>query len=193
MCSKLHTLLFLGLLISTIFAEATPKTHVLTFGKWTAVRWMVGPSEGRPIDMKVRPLHVDARLKEYTTGLPHDITDRLFVVQRVFRVNDSLPEDPGGVLTGNGSGAGGFSWTASRGKQPRFRFQNSIRCLPQRSGIAITSPTAESPTTANDFSRLSPRLDIASRFSRRQWATHRERSFPILSVLHRLGNVNLLA
>jgi hypothetical protein len=34
-------------------------------------------------------------LKEYVLGAPHEVTDRLFVVRRVFRVNDSLPEDAG--------------------------------------------------------------------------------------------------
>jgi hypothetical protein len=34
---------------------------------------------------------VDARLKEYTTGSPHDITDRLFAVRRAFRLKDHLP------------------------------------------------------------------------------------------------------
>ena len=42
-------------------------------------------------DLKVRSLLVDARVKEYTTGNPHDVTDRLFVARRVFRINDALP------------------------------------------------------------------------------------------------------
>jgi len=42
-------------------------------------------------ELKVRPLLVDARVKEYTTGNPHEVTDRLFVVRRVFRINDALP------------------------------------------------------------------------------------------------------
>ncbi|MGA9352120.1 MAG: hypothetical protein WBV46_00420 [Terriglobales bacterium] len=45
------------------------------------------------LDLKVRPLLVDARIKEYTTGTPHDVTDRLFVVRRAFRINDALPAD----------------------------------------------------------------------------------------------------
>ncbi len=36
---------------------------------------------------------VDGRVKEYVTGPPHEITERVFVVRRVSRVNDSLPED----------------------------------------------------------------------------------------------------
>ena len=37
---------------------------------------------------------VDSRVKEYVMGTPHDITERLFIVRRVFRVNDNLPEYP---------------------------------------------------------------------------------------------------
>ena len=46
-------------------------------------------------NIKVRALVVDGRVKEYVLGAPHEVTDRLFVVRRVFRVNDSLPEDSG--------------------------------------------------------------------------------------------------
>jgi hypothetical protein len=35
---------------------------------------------------------VDTRLREFPVGLPHDVTGRLFVVRRVFRWNDNLPE-----------------------------------------------------------------------------------------------------
>jgi len=45
--------------------------------------------------MKVRGLFVDSRLKEFTTGLPHEVTARLLVVQRVYRLNDSLPDESG--------------------------------------------------------------------------------------------------
>ena len=49
-------------------------------------------------DLKVRGLFVDARLKEYTMGLPHEVTDRLFVIRRAFRVNDSLPTESSNAL-----------------------------------------------------------------------------------------------
>ena len=45
------------------------------------------------LTLKVRPLLVDARPKEFTLGLPHEVTDRLFVVRRAFHVNDSLPQE----------------------------------------------------------------------------------------------------
>lgn len=74
-------------------AAAATKVHVIGFGKWMTVPW-IAPSE-RSISMKVRGLVVDGRVKEYTLGPPHDVTERLFVVQRAFRMNDSLPDDTG--------------------------------------------------------------------------------------------------
>jgi hypothetical protein len=88
----LHVLLAIfGL--SAVPVQAATKVHGITFGKATAVKWMVGDDESHPVELKIRALFVDTRLKEYTTGAPHDITDRLFVVRRVFRLNDSLPDE----------------------------------------------------------------------------------------------------
>lgn len=72
------------------------KVHVIAFGKWMSVQWPVetGEKDAKPLVLKIRPLIVDERIKEYTLGAPHDVTDRLFVVRRAFRLNDSLPEDP---------------------------------------------------------------------------------------------------
>ena len=72
-----------------VFCAAKP--HVIAFGKWTSVQWFPDGADEKPTLLKVRPLIVDARVKEFTTGLPHDVTDRLFVVRRAFRLNDSLP------------------------------------------------------------------------------------------------------
>jgi hypothetical protein len=43
--------------------------------------------------MKVRPLYVDGKLKEFTAGTPHEVTERLFVVRHMMRVNDALPSE----------------------------------------------------------------------------------------------------
>lgn len=75
------------------FGIAAPKQHTIAFGKWTTIKWMVGEDEHTAIDLKIRPLLVDGQTKEFATGPPHDVTDRIFVVQRVFRLNDSLPQD----------------------------------------------------------------------------------------------------
>lgn len=45
--------------------------------------------------LAVRPLVVDGRVKEWTTGEVHDVTERSFVVRRAVRLNDSLPTDKG--------------------------------------------------------------------------------------------------
>jgi hypothetical protein len=58
------------------------------------VQWLPeGEAEAKPVILRVRPLLVDARIKEFTLGPAHDVTDRLFVVRRAFRVNDSLPQE----------------------------------------------------------------------------------------------------
>lgn len=72
--------------------SAASKTHVISFGKWTSVKWPDATGQ-KLLDLKVRPLFVDARLKEYTAGGAHDLTERLFVVRRAFRVNDALPDE----------------------------------------------------------------------------------------------------
>lgn len=73
--------------------SAHAKVHVITLGKWLPVRLFVGPSEESTMEIKVRPLYVDATIKEFTTGEPHDVTDRLFVIRRAYRLNDLLPDD----------------------------------------------------------------------------------------------------
>jgi hypothetical protein len=88
----LALILIVGL---THSALCVSKPHVVTFGKWSTVQWSTGTSsaEEKPIALKVRPLLVDAHAKEFTFGSAHDITDRLFVVRRAFRMNDSLPQE----------------------------------------------------------------------------------------------------
>jgi len=94
--SLLHLIFFVAVLVS-INAAGAVRHHVITFGKWMNVPWFVdsGPQGGgdTATTIKVRPLLVDTQVKEFTLGPPHDITDRLFVVRRAFRVNDSLPQE----------------------------------------------------------------------------------------------------
>jgi hypothetical protein len=89
---KRLTLLVLVLWIAVGESSAVPKTHVITFGKWMPVKWPDATGK-KLLDLKVRPLYVDTRLKEYTTGSAHELTDRLFAIRRAFRVNDALPEE----------------------------------------------------------------------------------------------------
>ncbi len=82
------------LLVASIPAVAATKPKVITFGAWSKVAFFVGPHEEKSIDIKIRSLMVDGKVKEFTTGDTHDVTDRYFVVRRAFRVNDWLPDDP---------------------------------------------------------------------------------------------------
>jgi hypothetical protein len=81
-------------LLLTSSSSAATKPHVISFGKWMPVQWMVGTTgDDEPVSIKIRALVVDGRVREYVVGPPHEVTERLFVVRRVFRVNDALPED----------------------------------------------------------------------------------------------------
>ena len=93
----LRVALALSFFVTQASAVAATKSHVITFGKWTTVQWFpesgAGAADEKPLTLKVRPLLVDTRVKEFTLGPAHDVTDRLFVVRRVFRLNDSLPQE----------------------------------------------------------------------------------------------------
>ncbi len=82
-----------GVLLLTASSLGISKPHVIAYGKWMPVQWAPGTGEEKPLSLKVRPLLVDGRVREYVTGAPHEVTERLFVVRRALRVNDSLPED----------------------------------------------------------------------------------------------------
>jgi len=59
-----------------------------------SVQWLAATaSDAKPAPLKLRPLIVDGSVKEYVVGASHEVTERLFVVRRAFRVNDSLPDD----------------------------------------------------------------------------------------------------
>src|SRR5271154_596793 len=95
MLRKLSLLLiFVMVCFACLECAGVPKPHVIAFGKWTSAKWPNATGQ-KMLDLKVRPLYVDTRLREYTTGTPHELTDRLFVVRRAFRVNDALPTENG--------------------------------------------------------------------------------------------------
>jgi len=99
-------LLLIFVIVCLFWSEcaAVTKPHIIAFGKWTSAKWPNATGQ-KMFDLKVRALFVDTRLREYTTGTPHELTDRLFVVRRAFRVNDALPAET----------AGGTRWQWQRG------------------------------------------------------------------------------
>ncbi len=86
-------LLLIGLTL-WVTTPAASGGHVIGFGPAYEVQWFVGAGEQAAIKIRVRSLMVDGRVKEFTTGPSRDITDRAFVVRKVYRVNDRLPSDP---------------------------------------------------------------------------------------------------
>ncbi|PYX28618.1 MAG: hypothetical protein DMG77_15395 [Acidobacteria bacterium] len=87
----------IAFLASDVAAAAKP--HVISFGKWTLVPWFAGTSASKPPVLKVHALIVDGRVKEYVLGSPHEVTERLFVVRRAFRIKTVCPGNravPGG-------------------------------------------------------------------------------------------------
>ncbi|HEX7962193.1 MAG TPA: hypothetical protein VF493_19925 [Terriglobales bacterium] len=90
--NALNSVILFALLIS-VSAWAAPRQHAITFGQWMKVKLFIGPEENKVEDMKVRTLVVDGRIREFVTGDLHDVTDRIFVARRAYRLNDALPED----------------------------------------------------------------------------------------------------
>lgn len=91
----MRTLILAFIAGSFVLPAAAANPHVIAFGKPLPVKMFVGPGDQTSIDMKIRSLYVDGKLKEFTIGDPHDVTDRLFVIRRAYRVNDWLPDDEG--------------------------------------------------------------------------------------------------
>lgn len=90
-----------SVLLGCVPAVAAPaKVHVVTLGAVRKVPYVPpgtapsAPKRGDSLMMKVRPLIVDGRQKEWTTGDAHDVTDRSFTIRRALRLNDTLPGDP---------------------------------------------------------------------------------------------------
>jgi hypothetical protein len=79
-------------------AAATAKVHSVNFGAVRRVPYSVegdpAGNNGEEKELKVRPLLVDGKVKEWTTGDSHDVTDRSVAVRRALRINDALPGDP---------------------------------------------------------------------------------------------------
>ncbi len=75
------------------------KIHIVTLGAVRKVPYT--PPEATPeqkseesTTLKIRPLLVDDKPREWTVGDLHEVTDRTFVIRRAFRINDALPGEP---------------------------------------------------------------------------------------------------
>ncbi len=92
-------LLGTGAFSSQLHAAAKPKVHTVNFGSVRKVPYSVegdpAGNNGDESELKIRPLLLDGKVKEWTTGEAHDVTDRSVAVRRALRLNDSLPTDKG--------------------------------------------------------------------------------------------------
>jgi hypothetical protein len=92
----------LGLIVLLLIAApdclaAAAKVHTVFVGSGKNVPYSAigDPAGALPTEkqLRVRPLLVDDKVREWTTGDSHAITDRSFVVRRALRLNDALPGD----------------------------------------------------------------------------------------------------
>jgi hypothetical protein len=83
--------LFCSILLAFASGHAAPRQHTVALGRWRTVQ--VRAEGGTPQETKVRDLIIDGRSREYLTGPIHEVTERLFVVRRAYRMNDALPDD----------------------------------------------------------------------------------------------------
>lgn len=92
----LFSVLILSLTGTLTFA-AGPKVHTVGLGSGKRVPYSIAgdPAGARAEEkeLRIRPLIVDGKAKEWTTGDAHDVTDRSFAVRRAIRLNDALPTE----------------------------------------------------------------------------------------------------
>jgi hypothetical protein len=89
-----------GLAAQSVAWAAERKAHTVVLGAAKRVAYSkvgdpAGAAAGEDV-LKIRALLVDGAVKEWTTDVAHDVTDRSFVVRRAIRLNDTLPGDSKG-------------------------------------------------------------------------------------------------
>ena len=89
-------LLALLLFVLFPFRARAAKMHFVSLGAVRKVPYT--PPEATPDNkseeattLRIRPLIVDDKPREWTVGELHEVTDRTFVIRRALRINDSLP------------------------------------------------------------------------------------------------------
>ncbi len=115
-------LLFSPIILSSISLTtlaASRKAHVVVLGAARKVPYSKtgDPAGAAPneTELKIRALLIDGALKEWTTGDPHDVTDRSFVVRRAIRLNDALPTDTPDQKPASNPALGVSRWVWQRG------------------------------------------------------------------------------
>jgi hypothetical protein len=77
--------------------HAVTKPHIVLLGSGKNVLYSIAGDPAGAVSeekqLRVRPLLVDGKVREWTNGESHSITDRSFVIRRALRLNDALPGD----------------------------------------------------------------------------------------------------
>ena len=81
------------------FPAGAAPLHFVTLGAYRKVPYT--PPEATPENkteeattLRIRPLLVDDKPREWTVGELHEVTERTFVIRRALHINDSLPAEP---------------------------------------------------------------------------------------------------
>ena len=82
-------------------SAAPPRVHTVALGPVRRVPFVAADvaheaKEDEAGTLRIRGLYVDDKLREWTTGDQHDVTDRSFVTRRVLHINDSIPGEKSG-------------------------------------------------------------------------------------------------
>ena len=88
--------------VSTLLAPTglrAAKMHIVTLGPvrkvpYTPPEATLDTKTEDSTTLRIRPLLVDDKPREWTVGELHEVTDRTFVIRRAFRINDALPGEP---------------------------------------------------------------------------------------------------
>ena len=87
-----------SLFLGTLAFAAAPKVHTVALGAVKRVPFLAADvsteaKEDEAGTLRIRPLVVDGKIREWVTGDTHDVTERSFVARRVLHVNDTLPAE----------------------------------------------------------------------------------------------------
>lgn len=97
--SAARPLLLLASVLVCPAVLSAAKIHIVALGAVRKVPYT--PPEATPDNkseeattLRIRPLLVDEKVREWTVGDLHEVTDRTFVIRRALRINDALPGEP---------------------------------------------------------------------------------------------------
>jgi hypothetical protein len=74
--------------------HAALRAQRVAFGAPMTVALYLGPDAAQSATIEVRPLYLRGNIERFTTGEPHDVDERYFVIRRAYRIDDAPSPDP---------------------------------------------------------------------------------------------------